>query len=81
MALEHHLDLVLDLERPEQRGVGLHAERGLRDDGAAAQLAAVAADEVELDRLGVPDDRQVARARSVSPSASTRVERKLMSWR
>ena len=37
VALEHHQDLVLDLQRAEQRGVGLHAPDGLRDDGGGAE--------------------------------------------
>ena len=37
VAVEHDLDLVDDLQRPEQRGVGLDPPGGLRDDGAAAE--------------------------------------------
>ena len=59
-ALEHDLDLVGDLQCPEQGGVGLHAPVALRDDGGRAERPVVADREVELDRPGRAGERQVA---------------------
>src|SRR5215211_1524766 len=60
MALEYYEDFVLDLERAEERGIGLHAPDGLLDDGRSAERAAIPDDDVERDRLSPGDQRQVA---------------------
>ena len=58
-------DLVGDLQRPEQRGVGLHPERGLLDGRAAGDAAVVRDREVERDRRLLAAQVELAAARSV----------------
>ena len=83
LRVEHDLDLVGDLQRPEQGGVGLHAPAALRDDGGGAERPVVGDREVERDRPGRAGERQVAL--HAEPAAvgrcSTPVERNMMSWR
>ncbi|MEJ7715784.1 MAG: hypothetical protein WKF40_08845 [Thermoleophilaceae bacterium] len=81
MAVEHDLDVVRDLERPEQSGVGLHAPGGLCDDGGGAERPVVANEEVEGDRLGLIGDRQSPCTLNTSPLPSIPVELNVMSRR
>ena len=59
--LERDVDLVRDLERPEQRRVRLHAPVALPDGGAAGEPSVLAGRELEADRVAPP-------ASSSSPS-------------
>ena len=68
LALEHDLHLVLHLQRPEKRGVGLHAPCALGDHRGRAERAGVIDGEVERDRLGPARELRSPSTRSPAPA-------------
>ena len=82
LAVERDLDLVEHLQRAPQRGVRLHAPRGLRDGGGGGERAVARHRELERERLRRPGQGQLALdAADRSPALSTPVERNTMSSR
>ena len=70
LGVDLDVDLVGDLQRPEQRRVRLHPERGLRDLRAAGHAAVVADREVERHRGLLAVQGRARRARSGRPAVA-----------